>query len=225
MQWGGILGINYNTVLFDLDGTLLDTSEGIINSIIYTEKHVPLPAISQEQRNRFIGPPLLASFMRAYHLEEKDALYAVEIYRERYQQKGAMEACVYNGLFELLNDLRLSGRKLAVATLKLEEYAGKVLKHFGLESYFDCVVGSDLMGKKTKADIVRRCLEQMDCHDLSSAVLIGDSQYDMDGALESGIQFIGVTYGFGFSSADAKLLHLKGIPFADNCRQLHELLF
>lgn len=214
----------YSTLLFDLDGTLLNTSEGILNCIIYTERQMPLPAISHAQRKAFIGPPLLHSFVREYHLEEKEAVRAVEIYRERYREKGAMEACAYNGIPELLNDLRCAGRHLAVATLKLEEYSGKVLKHFGLDRYFDCVAGADPMGKTTKADVIRRCLLQMDCKDLSSAVLIGDSLYDLEGAQETGIGFIGVTYGFGFSAADRTRPGCEKILFADNCRQLREFL-
>lgn len=214
----------YTTVLFDLDGTLLDTSQGILNCIVYTEQNMPLPPLSRAQQKTFIGPPLLQSFINNYRLEEKDAIRAVEIYRERYHQKGVLEACTYEGIPELLDALKHSGKHLAVATLKLEEYAGKVLEHVDLNDCFECIAGADRMGRRTKADVIGECLKQTGCKEPGAAVLVGDSRYDMEGALAAGVDFIGVTYGFGFTAADGARFKVQGIPFVDDCAQLCALL-
>lgn len=212
----------YRAVLFDLDGTLLDTSQGILNCISYTEEVIPLPTLSGERKRSFIGPPLLESFRREYSLDEEGALRAAGVYRERYREKGMLEAQVYPDIPGLLAELKNAGYMMAVATLKLGAYADKVISSFGLSTYFHCVCGTDEKGTVTKAEIIARCLNSLGAA-ASEAVLIGDSNYDREGARQAGVDFIGVSYGFGFKPdgiADSE----RGFVLADSCADIKNLL-
>lgn len=212
----------YRAVLFDLDGTLLDTSRGILNCISYAEAVMPLPALSLERKRSFIGPPLLESFMREYSLDEEGAMRAATVYRDRYREKGMLEAEVYPDIPDLLASLKNAGYIMAVATLKLGDYADKVISSFGLSPYFHCVCGTDEKGTVTKAEIINRCLERMGAA-ASEAVLIGDSSFDRNGARQAGVDFIGVSYGFGFMPDGASHSE-RGFALADSCSDIKKLL-
>ena len=186
--------------LFDLDGTLLDTSPGIVESVQYAAEKLGYPQLSREQLLRFIGPPLQSSFMKYYACsrEEADALTAA--YREHYRGGALLRATPYPGIFELCGALREAGLKTMVATSKPQPFAEQILAHFGFS--FDAVHGVDFAGKLGKADMIRLCaadagLEAQDC------VMIGDTEHDARGAQEAGAAFIGVSYGFGDSAAMA----------------------
>lgn len=212
----------YSTVLFDLDGTLLDTSRGILNCISYAEAAMPLPVLDEECKRRFIGPPLPESFQREYALNESDGMRAVEFYRERYQTKGLLEAEIYPGIQPLLTALQANGASMAVATLKLERYAQTMISFFGLANYFNCVCGTDEKGRVTKAEIIGKCLKKIGALP-GEAVLVGDSRYDRSGAEQAGVDFIGVSYGFGFKP-DEKTDAERGFVLADDCAQLEAIL-
>lgn len=212
----------YSAVLFDLDGTLLDTSRGILNCISFAEEAMLLPKLDDESKKRFIGPPLSESFRREYALNENDVTRAVEFYRERYRKKGMFEAEIYDGIVPLLAALREEGVKTAVATLKLGCYAEKMISFFGLSPYFQCVRGTDETGSVTKAEIIGQCIEHIGVQPCE-AVLVGDSRYDRVGAQQAGVDFIGVSYGFGFKP-DGKTDAQRGFILADDCRQLKKIL-
>lgn len=214
----------YQAVLFDLDGTLLDTAEGILNCISYAEANMPLSPLPEDRKRSFIGPPLLESFRREYGLSEAEGIRAVKYYRERYRSKGLFEAKIYPGIPELLHCLQESGCRLAVATLKLERYADKIISHFGLAPYFDCVAGTDEKGETTKAQIIKQCLRSLGTPP-HKAVLIGDSRYDYQGAAEAGVDFIGVSYGFGFRPDEEKTGRAQGMTLAEDCSRLQKILF
>ena len=187
--------------IFDLDGTLLDTSEGITESAAYAVKAMGFSELTYEELLSFIGPPVQASFMRLYGCSEDIAQKATDIFREYYKDHGLLKAKPYNGIYDLCGLLGNHGIKTAAATYKREDYAVKLLKHFHFDEYFCTMHGADPANVLTKADIINICLSEMGGRK-DDTVLIGDTEHDAKGAEGSGISFIGVTYGFGFRSED-----------------------
>lgn len=189
---------NYNTILFDLDGTLTDSSSGIINSIIYAMKKFGMTIEDTAPLRRFLGPPLHESFMDVFGFDNEKAMKAVEYYREYYTVKGIEENSVYEGIEDLLASLRLEGKRLVVATSKPQPFAEKIINDFGLNKYFDFVAGSNLDGTRSKkAQVIKYALKSCGIGDLFQAVMIGDRMHDVAGAKEAGIDCIGVEYGYG----------------------------
>ena len=196
------MGRSYSTVIFDLDGTLLDTSEGILASVSYTIEKEGLPRLSEAEMLSFIGPPSQESFRRIYDLDESRALELATIFRNRYKEPpDLIKAKPYEGIFELCASLKSTGCRLAVATYKREDYARTLLCHFGFDKYFDFMYGSDFENKLKKLDIIEKCLVDCEVSDRAEAVMIGDSHHDALGAKSVGVDFLGVTYGFGFREA------------------------
>lgn len=195
----------HTTLLFDLDGTLLDTSPGIFSTANYTLRTLGLPEQSNAQLRRFVGPPLAACFRVACGLEESLIPKACDIYREEYTRAGAMfDASVYAGIAELLDALASRNITLAVATLKLESLAHNILEQFGLAHYFAVISGADLQGNLTKADIIEQALTRLNHHGRKDVLMVGDTPHDLDGALVAGVDFVGVDWGFGFSRGHAE---------------------
>lgn len=192
----------YKVVLFDLDGTLIDTSEGIFNSVRYAEKKMGLNPLPESELRKFIGPPPVSSYMKYHRLTKEQALQATEFHREYGSKFGAYEAKVYEGIPELLERLKNQGIRLGVCTLKRQDIAEKVLEHFGLLKYFDTVVGIDSGESLSKADTINIALQKLNHKNKSVVVLIGDSMYDAEGAEEVCIDFIGVLYGFGLNKTE-----------------------
>ncbi|MFD2442773.1 HAD hydrolase-like protein [Bacillus sp. CGMCC 1.16607] len=194
--------MKYSTIIFDLDGTLLDTSEGIMLGASYTVRRMGAAELTIDQLKSFIGPPLLDSFIRECGFIEKEARTAVELYRERYKEKGIYEAKHYDRIKELLVAIKEMKGKTAVATLKLDAFAKEMINHFELLPYFDSINGIDHRDVHSKADIISICLKELDQQDASKVVMIGDSIYDAIGAEQMGIDFIAVTYGYGFKNKE-----------------------
>lgn len=183
-------------VIFDMDGTLADTSEGIFNSIRYTQKKMNLPEITHEQMLSHVGPPMEESYARNFGLSGERLRKAVQFHKEYAMQQGYRELRVYDGIPELLQGLRSNGIYNAVATLKAQSTADKIAAEYFSEA-FDLVVGADRKNPMTKAEMLIKCMEHFHVKKTDS-VLIGDSIYDANGAAIAGIDFIAVTYGFGF---------------------------
>lgn len=192
---------NKDIVVFDLDGTLLDTTEGIVESVIYTIEQVKLPMLSETQLLSFIGPPVQVSFVNHYGLSSEEAQRVSAFFRTYYKEKALLKAKPYEGIFELLKQLKDAGKRLAVATYKREDYALMILKHFGFDRYFDVMRGADDKNQLKKVDIVNLCISEMNGLK-DNAVLVGDTLHDAIGAQEAGVDFLGVTYGFGFTSRE-----------------------
>lgn len=190
---------DYKAVLFDLDGTLIDTSRGVIDCIKLTIEKLQLPPLSMEDILKFIGPPLQNSFRDICHLDEDMISLAVKTFRGYYTGDNLFNVEIYEGIFELLDYLKSKGIKIAVATYKQESFAKTLLEHFEISKCCDYIYGSDPKGILTKADIVQKCIDSFNV-DNSKVVLIGDSHFDAIGAKNANIDFIGVTYGFGFKS-------------------------
>ena len=181
-------------VVFDLDGTLVDTSPGIIESVKYAVKEFNYPVLTQEQLLSFIGPPLKTSFIRCCGCDDSVAERLTETYRNYYRQGAILNARLYDGIIELLKELYNADIQLTVATSKPQTFAEQIIFHFGLERYLSAIRGADIYGKLTKADLISQCVKDFD---LSGCIMVGDTVYDAKGAEETGISFIAVSYGFG----------------------------
>ena len=183
-------------VIFDMDGTLADTSEGIFNSIRYTQKMLNLPEITYAQMLSHVGPPMEESYARNFGLSGESLKKAVQYHKEYAMKKGYRELKVYDGIIDLLEKLRNAGIRTAVATLKAQTTAEKIAKEY-FPDLFDVVIGANQNNPMTKAEMLLKCIDKFQ-FSKDDAVLVGDSIYDADGAAEAGIDFVAVTYGFGF---------------------------
>ncbi len=197
----------YRVIIFDLDGTLLDTAPGIISAVRYTADTMGLPQLPDSTLAAFCGPPSLKSYRTHYGLDEEAARACVTHHRWYQNEYGFKEAVAYIQLVDLLKHLKVTGHQLAVATLKREDIAIRTLEAAGIAHYFDAICGIDQAESKTKADIITDALTTLD-RTPWDAVLIGDSEYDAQGAWSAGIPFIAVTYGYGFKTPeDTKAYH------------------
>ncbi len=191
--------MKYNTVLFDFDGTLADSSRIIIPCIYYTYEHMGLALPPQAILHKFIGPPLNDAF-RVIGTPEELVERAVEIYRECFNNKNFMDVRLFEGIECLLRNLKKSGVRLAIASVRIEDKLQEICREIALDRYFEAICGRvEEEGVLTKADVIRRALHQMRYPE-GKAVLVGDSDFDEEGAAQAGIDFIAVMYGFGFDS-------------------------
>lgn len=187
-----------NYILFDLDGTLTDSSLGITNSVVYALNYYGITVENRESLYSFIGPPLRESFQKYCGFDEKKAEEAVEKYREYYEKTGIFENQPYEGMKELLGRLCSAGKTLFVATSKPKVMAKRVIEHFGLHEFFADIEGPSLDGKREKKEeVIGYLLEKHGITDPSLAVMVGDRRYDVEGAAKLGLSCIGVLYGFG----------------------------
>ena len=188
----------YRYAFFDLDGTLTDSSEGIINSIRYALEKNGYPIPDKTELLKFIGPPLADSFASYLNLPKDQVRCVSDAYREYFAAKGLFENHVYDGAESMLAKLKRSGAKLVLTTSKPEKFARQILKHFELDKYFEHVVGATLDGNLGyKSDIIKKALKDLEIKDHQQVIMIGDREYDIIGANDSRIDSIGVLYGFG----------------------------
>lgn len=184
--------------LFDLDGTVADTGEGIMKSAQYALDAFGIHDEPEEKLRRFVGPPLHLSFQRFYGLSEEDAQRAVEKYRERYRTKGVFESPLYPGMKELL--CRLSQEaQVCLATSKPLFFAGQILQMREIEPFFSVIVGAEMDGTRTdKGEVIDEVLRRLGNPPLEEAVMIGDREQDVLGAKSRDVESVGVRYGFSF---------------------------
>lgn len=192
----------YEVVVFDVDGTLLDTSEGVLAAVSYAIKESSLPELSEEEMKTFIGPPIQDSLAKHYDLTPEQVQSIAEVFRDRYKGDDLLKAEPYEGIYQVFEELQAMGIRLAVATYKRQDYATRILEHFGFDKYTKILYGADNQNKLKKKDIIEKCMLDLGVHDYSKAVMIGDSDNDAIGAKGLGMDFIGVTYGFGFQNKD-----------------------
>lgn len=185
-------------ILFDLDGTIIDSEPGIINALKYSFNSFGIEVKDTNQLRSFIGPPLKDSFMNVMNFTEEKAEAAISKYREYYSENGIFECTLYDGVSELIAKLHKNGYKILLATCKPEVYAKRILEHFNLNQYFSFVSGCQLDGTRSKkSEVILNALSQMKIDDLSKTVIIGDRVYDIIGAKKTGINSVGVLYGYG----------------------------
>ena len=189
---------NIKYLLFDLDGTLTDPMLGITNSVIYALKHFGIEVTDRTELYKFIGPPLIDSFMEFYGFSEAEANEALKIYREYFSVKGLYENQVYEGIPELLSSLNKAGIKIILATSKPEKFAIQILEHFDLYKYFYFCAGATMdESRNTKDAVIKYAIEKAKITDTTTALMIGDRKYDIEGARLNGLKSVGVLYGYG----------------------------
>ncbi len=213
---------NKSYILFDLDGTLTDPGEGITNSVAYALEKFGIAVEDRTTLYKFIGPPLIDSFIKYYGFSKEQAITAVDYYREYYRAKGIFENLLYSGIPQLLERLCSSGKRVILATSKPEGFAKQILEHFGISRYFYYVAGATMSETRTKkAEVIAYALEQCDITDRENAVMVGDREMDITGAHSTGLEAIGVLYGYG----DNKELTAAGADRkAQNVEELEKIL-
>ncbi len=188
----------YDVILFDLDGTLTDSSPGIMNSIVYALKKYNISVENTDDLRRFLGPPLHESFRDFYGFDDEKSMEAVGFYREYFSTKGLLENEVYSGIREMLEDLKDNGKKLILATSKPQPFTDRIMEYFDLAKYFEFIAGSNMDGTRSKkAEVIAYALESCDITGKSNVVMVGDREHDIIGAKTVGIDSIGVEYGYG----------------------------
>ncbi|MGE7873625.1 HAD family hydrolase [Bacillus paramycoides] len=188
----------YTTFLFDLDGTLTDPKEGIINSILYVLEKMGIEEGKISELDSFIGPPIQQSFAERYNMSEIEIEQAVVYFREYLKKSGLLENKIYDGIPTLLQELKDAGNRLYVATSKPTVFAKQVIEHFQLTSFFEEIVGSNLDGTRIKKEeIIAHILQTNEELKKEEIVMIGDRKHDIIGANNNEIASIGVLYGYG----------------------------
>jgi phosphoglycolate phosphatase len=211
----------WSSVLFDLDGTILDSAPGIVDALTDTFKHLGLPVPSRDEFMAYIGPPLLASLQERAGLSEDKAREALTIYRTEFRRDGAFDSAVFPGVVGLLDSLRDAGVPLAIATSKPEDQARAILNHFELTDYFTVIAGaSEDDARTSKAHVVGHALTELTKSgaDTSQSVLIGDRIYDVEGATAHGVPTIIVEWGYGSPAEAAGAI--ATVYSADRLREL-----
>jgi phosphoglycolate phosphatase len=189
---------NYKYILFDLDGTLTDSKEGITKSFQYALADMGIVEDNLDNLERVIGPSLKESFRDFYGLNEKECSKAIKKYRERFEDIGLYENKIYNGIIDLLKNLTDEGVLLAVASSKPTVYVEKICKYFGIDKYFHHIIGSFLDGRRSKKEeVVDEAIARFGHAQLSKIIMVGDRKFDIEGARQRGIKSIGVTFGYG----------------------------
>lgn len=184
-------------VLFDLDGTLTDSQDGILNSIEYALHHFGI-VVDRTALRPWLGPPLVDSLMKYHGFGREQALEGVKKFREYFDVKGIFENRVYDGIEALLARLQAEGYILMTATSKPEVAARRIADHFNLTRYFTFIGGASLDDSRVrKADVIRYVLETNQIDDLASVMMVGDRENDILGAKQNGLESIGVLYGYG----------------------------
>ena len=182
-------------IFFDLDGTLTDSGEGIMNCATLALEHFGLPVPSREEMRVFVGPPLDQTFIKfgvAAHQTDE----AIRVFRSRYIPIGKFENYPYPGIQEALRQLQAQGHRLFVATSKPEQMAVEILERFELAAYFEKICGATMDGSRShKADVIAYLLQQVS--DVTTAIMVGDTAFDVTGAAAHGIATIGVSWGYG----------------------------
>lgn len=204
----------YDLVIFDLDGTILDTSVGILSAVKHTICQMDYAMVEDDILSTFIGPPIQDSFARVYGSSGEVLQEIATIFREQYKSKDLLKAMPYEGIYEVLQELLDRNIVMAVATYKREDYALTLLKHFQFDRYATIMHGADHWNRLKKQDIIQMCIEEAGIADYQRVVMVGDTLHDEQGAKLLGIDFIGVSYGFGFKTAE-ELAMAHAVGFAN----------
>lgn len=206
-------------VFFDLDGTLTDSGEGIINCATLALEHFGLPVPSREEMGVFVGPPLDQTFIK-FGIPPEKAQEAVDVFRSRYLVVGKFENTPYPGIHRLLENLKNQGHRLFVATSKPETTAVEILHKFELAQYFEVICGATFDGTRVhKADVIAYLLGKIGTPE--NILMVGDTEFDVTGAAAHGIKTIGVSWGYGKVSA---MEQAGAVAIAHNMEELESLI-
>lgn len=186
----------YKSLFFDLDGTITDSSEGIINSIVYALEKMDVTITDKSVLKKFVGPPLMDSYKKYFAFTQKEAELGLKLFREYFSEKGIYENRLFDGMDKLLNDLCEHGYELVLATSKPVHFAEQILKYFKIDKYFSHVCACPIdEANTTKLDVIKAALEMTSVKNKEEILMIGDTSFDIIGAKICGIDSIGVLYG------------------------------
>lgn len=209
------------TILFDLDGTIINSEAGITNCIRYVLDFYGMEQPPQEELRCFIGPPLREQFQKIFGFDAKKAEASVHKFRERFDKLGIFECELYPGIIELFQCLKKKGYPIALASSKHEDACVRILEHFHIEGYFDEIAGATRDGAiSTKKQVLESLFDKMG-KSKKDYILIGDTKFDVLGANEAGIPCIGVTYGFG---TEEELKEAGAAALCNNCAEVEAYL-
>lgn len=195
----------YDYILFDLDGTLIDSGPGIMRAMTYALDKMGKQVDNPDDLHACIGPPLSESFKKLFNIEESQIKQAIDYYRECYRGGAIFEATLYPGIVEMLKQIKEMDYKIVMATSKPEHFAKMIAEKMGFEQYFDFIGGSTFQETRTsKREVIEYVLEQMGNPPIERVVMVGDRKYDVIGAAECGIETIGVLYG-GYGTREEML--------------------
>lgn len=211
----------YNTVLFDLDGTLLDTSFGILKAVDATIESLGFKKLSLTQKKLMIGPPIEQSFQKIYCLSKEEAAHAASVFREIYAEKYLMDAIPYPGILDLLRWMKAEKWKMGIATYKRNDYAQTLMMEKEILPLVNIALGAR-NSTETKADIIRTCLSTLQAEPRTT-LMVGDTLHDYIGAVQEGCSFIGVTYGFGFQD-EKEIQKMKNVVWANSVLEIKSFL-
>ncbi len=188
----------YDYVIFDFDGTVTDTGEGILKSLAYSFDQMGQPVPDLSDLKKFIGPPIHYSYVTFYNVPEDEVAEYIRKYRERYRKIGIFECFVYDGMRQTLESLRSQGIKTGIASSKPIKLVYDVMEHLGLTGLFDAVVGTqfDDSSHAGKTDLVLECMQKLGAV-RERTLMVGDRYFDIDGAKGAGVDSVGVIYGYG----------------------------
>ena len=188
---------NYKYILFDFDGTLTDSSEGIFKSLTYAFEFYGHGTPSLDLLKKFIGPPLYHSFTVYCGFDDKHAWEMTDKYRERYRVKGYLESCLYDGVADLLKALKERGYILATASSKPLHFIDRICENLDIKKYFDFLGGTEFDNtSESKATVIENAMKNIGAS-LNDTLMVGDTKFDINGAHQVGIPCVAVTYGFG----------------------------
>ena len=189
----------YDYLIFDFDGTLVDTGKGILNSLrfAFQDQGDPVPDLSGLRK--FIGPPVYYSFTAFYGVPESRVGDYIKSYRARYREKGVYECAPYPAMAETLQTLRGRGVKLGIASSKPESLIWDVMRYLDITDLFDAVVGTAVDDSRhaSKTDLIEQCMQKLGAADRTRVLMIGDRLYDLDGASGAGVDSCGALFGYG----------------------------
>lgn len=214
---------NYDYVLFDLDGTLSQSAEGIKRCIMLSLEEMGKPCPDLSDYSKYIGPPLIDTFCNLCKLSEDEARVALKTYLRLYDTEGEPRNRLFDGIEELLIKLKESDAKVAICSSKHQLSVEKVSGFLDIVKYFDALCGSDgTPERKEKEDVIPYTLGVLGSNPKGRAVMIGDTHFDAKGARLSGVDFIGVTYGYGTVES---MKNEGAVTFCDDAKELDRLLF
>lgn len=214
---------NYDIALFDLDGTISESAEGIKYCIKLTLDEMGKPHPDLSDYSKYIGPPLVKTFQNLCLLSEEQAQKAVEIYVKHYDVEGLKRNRLYDGIVDVLKACNDNGVLISVCSSKNEKIAKEVVDLLGVTKYFDALCGSNIDGtRKEKEELIPYALSTLGTKDGARVVMIGDTKFDCIGAKKCSVDFIGVTYGYGKKE---DMVSSGGEKFADTPHKLHKYLF
>lgn len=211
----------YDTILFDLDGTLTDPQEGITKSVQYALRKMGIEVEDRTKLLPFIGPPLMYSFQHFYGLTKEEAREAVGYYREYFERDGMYDNRAFDGMADILAMLKAKGKTLLVATSKPTIFADPIVRHYGMGEYFKEIIGASTDGTRTeKGQVIAEALRYTDSP-REAVLMIGDREHDVIGAREHGIDVLNV--GFGYGTAEEREVH-KPDYYCETMEDLAEFL-